>query len=101
MENWTTWPDGWMAQGNRSMTSYIDGKPDWIVECGEISKNMEFVFPYWEELLNEGCRYYVLSWDLYDTGRCKSLFFEDPDMAQAQFELTRDPFGRHRKDEES
>lgn len=101
LENWNIWPSDWMSQGNRSMTSYIEGAPDWVVECGEIRSSMEFVFPNWERLLEEGYRYYVLTWNVYDTERCSALFFANPNDAQRQFEYSRDPLGKHRNKEES
>lgn len=96
MGNWIVWPEDWMAQGNRSMNSYVEGAENWAVECSEITQSMEHRIPNWKDLLDQGYRYYVLKFNVIDyNGTSYIDFYRQPNVAQKAFELARDPMFVH------
>ena len=92
---WLTWPEDWMSQGNRCMVSYVDGTPDWCVECHRLNPHPLYGNPQWATEYEMGYRYYVLVWNLYDRSKDNVMFYKDPSEAQKAFEKVRDPLGRH------
>lgn len=92
---WPTWPEDWMSQGNRYMNSYVEGMPDWAVECSSFTPHPLYGRPEWSSEYEAGYRYYVLKWNTLDFEKRTVEFYKDPFEAQKAFEKARDPLRKH------
>lgn len=86
-ENKIEYPYGWIAQGNRYMNLPINGNDAYAVECSEVSSTMDRCFPNWKELIDDGWRYYVLVYSIYDSEERGVVFLKDPYTAQILCEV--------------
>lgn len=94
-QEWMTWPEDWMSQGNRSMNSYMDRSDRIAVECAGFNPDPLYGRPEWATEYGMGYRYYVLVRDVLDPSKRRVEFYKDPVEAQKAFERARDPLGKH------
>ena len=92
---WQTYPDNWLSDWNGCMLSYMEGSDHIAVECASFNPSPLYGRPEWSFEYEQGYRYYVLVWDVYDSDKRNVSFYKDAVEAQVAFEKARDPLGKH------